>query len=974
MLGGMPQAVAEEQDTSNIVFAETQPDIVALRYFSQTGQRDRFNKELARLQKTFPNFNPTYESFLKNEEVDEKLWTLFGEQQLEQLENEIAKLKETTPYWKPSEEMLEQLRIAKIRVEFTQAYDRNDFNRIIELAGSSPELLNENNLTVVWMAGEALAREKQNDAAFEMFEFGVNIGRSSPQLPILIQKASRYLAFSETSRFVRQLKIDEMDDSRANQILERHLRGVVLRSADQIIAFPPNLEKDVEQFGVDALAKNRFDDVELLGWTFFGLNDFDKASRWFDALPPQIVEPKLLQGKILSLRNSENLTQALYLANRWKDSSREIAAMYINLNAPIVSSPQSGQLEDELIADFQRISTKYKIAEGAEALGWYQVNTGDVIGETNWFTQAALWRGENTNSPSIIEGRILTLKNTNRLDEARKLAAEWRTNSPEFARLYVDLHIADLLASDDGSLSPEFLSTFEEATELSKSASGSEALGWYNLTRAQDVTANKWFDMSVDWRNAELPENAKIYEGKIIALKRSGNLKQARILANRWREKTPEIANLYIDLNAAILLNPKVKKQEKDFIDAYVEITERYRSEQGAEALGWYLVNTGQSKFASQWFDKALQWKNNGDRADATKLIEGRIIAARQGGRIKEARRLASKNAHLSRSIAQQYVGLYSKSLSKNRGPKRSKNFINQYGDVTKRYKFAEGAEALAWYAHNRNRFKTADIWFDRALVWNETETAAFGKTLNASKRKLRKRFATLKKRYAKRYKSVAKLQYPTATKKAKKTKVAAAKKPKISRYDQLATAMVNANRKGQYKKCAQLGGQLAKAGLARGKDYELRGWCQINRKQFKSASASFSRAIKLGGINKSNARYGLGLAALNTGQLKQAASIAKTLPKKRKNDILKNILTRQALNAYENRRYKQTIAILDELKKYGREPRGMSEIRGWSLLKRRKTKSAIAVFKRLDNQVSTRKSRKALAIARNQLFSHLES
>jgi len=528
------------------------------------------------------------------------------------------------------------------------------------------------------------------------------------------------------------------------------------------------------------------------------------------------------------------------------------------------------------------------------------------------------------------------LKNTNRLDEARKLAAEWRTNSPEFARLYVDLHIADLLASDDGSLSPEFLSTFEEATELSKSASGSEALGWYNLTRAQDVTANKWFDMSVDWRNAELPENAKIYEGKIIALKRSGNLKQARILANRWREKTPEIANLYIDLNAAILLNPKVKKQEKDFIDAYVEITERYRSEQGAEALGWYLVNTGQSKFASQWFDKALQWKNNGDRADATKLIEGRIIAARQGGRIKEARRLASKNAHLSRSIAQQYVGLYSKSLSKNRGPKRSKNFINQYGDVTKRYKFAEGAEALAWYAHNRNRFKTADIWFDRALVWNETET--------------------------------------TATKKAKKTKVAAAKKPKISRYDQLATAMVNANRKGQYKKCAQLGGQLAKAGLARGKDYELRGWCQINRKQFKSASASFSRAIKLGGINKSNARYGLGLAALNTGQLKQAASIAKTLPKKRKNDILKNILTRQALNAYENRRYKQTIAILDELKKYGREPRGMSEIRGWSLLKRRKTKSAIAVFKRLDNQVSTRKSRKALAIARNQLFSHLES
>jgi len=302
-LGGMPQLAVAQQDTASIEVAKSQPDVVALRYFSRTGQRERFDKELARLQKTFPDFKPTYESFLQNEEVDQKLWKLFGKQQLEQLENEIAKLKERTPFWKPDEEMLEQLRIAKVRVNLTRAYDRNDFPKIIELAASTPELLNETNLTVVWMAGEALARENKNDAAFEMFDFGVSVGRSSPQLSILIQKASRYLAFSEAARFMRQLNVDEMDDDRANEIFERHLRGVILRSADLAVAFPPNLEKDVEQFGLDAIKQKRFVDVKLLGWTYFGLQEYEKASRWFDTLPPEAVEPKLLQGKILSLRN-----------------------------------------------------------------------------------------------------------------------------------------------------------------------------------------------------------------------------------------------------------------------------------------------------------------------------------------------------------------------------------------------------------------------------------------------------------------------------------------------------------------------------------------------------------------------------------------------------------------------------------------------------------------------------------------------
>jgi len=79
----------------------------------------------------------------------------------------------------------------------------------------------------------------------------------------------------------------------------------------------------------------------------------------------------------------------------------------------------------------------------------------------------------------------------------------------------------------------------------------------------------------------------------------------------------------------------------------------------------------------------------------------------------------------------------------------------------------------------------------------------------------------------------------------------------------------------------------------------------------------------------------------------------------------MQDVYGRQALHSFRTKRYKTTLRFLDKRKKFGYEDRGFAEVRGWSLLKRGKRKSALRIFTKLNKARSTRASRRAIRVAK---------
>ena len=331
-------------------------------------------------------------------------------------------------------------------------------------------------------------------------------------------------------------------------------------------------------------------------------------------------------------------------------------------------------------------------------------------------------------------------------------------------------------------------------------------------------------------------------------------------------------------------------------------------------------------------------------------------------GKLDRAAALVGKWIDASPEIGALFISVHAPALLQEKPPTMNAEFLRVYAAKSAELSSGEGAEALGWYAFNVRQLDAADAWFTKAMQWEETETAVFGKVLTAGRRKDKQTFDFLKANFAAKYPKVAALKYRVETLRKKPVAVKR-RSTKSSRAGSLRGQIANLHNAGRFAHCLQLTRELRRYGPLKAGDHQMRGWCLLGAKRPSEAERAFATAVARGGKSQTPSAYGQALAALRSGKTNQALSIANanSLTRKQRKVIDIEILTQRARAAFANRDYAASVHALDKRAKLTSESRDLTLMRGWAHFHSRRIGSARAIFASLDNQLSTRETQKGL-------------
>ncbi|WP_372521412.1 MULTISPECIES: hypothetical protein [Aurantimonas] len=183
------------------------------------------------------------------------------------------------------------------------------------------------------------------------------------------------------------------------------------------------------------------------------------------------------------------------------NGSREFDGIrFQKLRAEIGEEIAAGQKRSRVSANdlqaYERFAKATLSAEDASLLGWYHYNLQRFDMAKEWFSLAS----DIEPNPKHLEGYVLSLRNLDELDTAEDLAYREYEDSPELAKIYVEL-VADRMNDPAvaADLSVADLGRFQTVVEDTRSALGAQTLGWHLLEDDKIDEAGTWFEKSVDW-------------------------------------------------------------------------------------------------------------------------------------------------------------------------------------------------------------------------------------------------------------------------------------------------------------------------------------------------------------------------------------------------------------------------------------------------------------------------------------------
>jgi tetratricopeptide (TPR) repeat protein len=148
------------------------------------------------------------------------------------------------------------------------------------------------------------------------------------------------------------------------------------------------------------------------------------------------------------------------------------------------------------------------------------------------------------------------------------------------------------------------LKSFEAQVKQKKLANDADLLGWYHYSLKAWPVAAEWFKQGMDW--TKQPKSA---EGYALALRQQGQLTEAENVAYEWRNSSPLIAKLYIEILATALTQPNPAPVEEARLARLQEVVQATKSANGGQALGWYHYNRNEFPKSRQWFAASVEWE-----------------------------------------------------------------------------------------------------------------------------------------------------------------------------------------------------------------------------------------------------------------------------------------------------------------------------------------------------------------------------
>jgi hypothetical protein len=153
-------------------------------------------------------------------------------------------------------------------------------------------------------------------------------------------------------------------------------------------------------------------------------------------------------------------------------------------------------------------------------------------------------------------------------------------------------------------VTPEEMERFTAYVRTTRAPADLSLVAWYYYAQKEWDVAEAWF--SIGTKSSREP---KFMEGQILAMRAGGKSDLALEFAAEVKDRSPELAQQYIELVAEILSDPQTtldfpKRDLKDFEEFVVA----EKSALGAQAVGWRYIEDENLKRASNWFERSMDW------------------------------------------------------------------------------------------------------------------------------------------------------------------------------------------------------------------------------------------------------------------------------------------------------------------------------------------------------------------------------
>lgn len=162
----------------------------------------------------------------------------------------------------------------------------------------------------------------------------------------------------------------------------------------------------------------------------------------------------------------------------------------------------------------------------------------------------------------------------------------------------------------------------------------------------------------------------------------------------------------------------------------------------GASLLGWYAFQRDDLREALDWFKLSLA--TGGDAMTA----HGLAHTLRRLGYVRDAEDVAYAWRQPLVQNAILFTDIVEEQLTSARPIFVEPERLERYGRVVSETQSGEGAQALAWYAHNLCQFEVALPWFERAVAWFPKEATVLGYAVTLRRLNRQRDFIQVVNRY----------------------------------------------------------------------------------------------------------------------------------------------------------------------------------------------------------------------------------
>ena len=178
-------------------------------------------------------------------------------------------------------------------------------------------------------------------------------------------------------------------------------------------------------------------------------------------------------------------------------------------------------------------------------------------------------------------------------------------------------------AKDPNKTAPdEDIALLQQLATAGTKADDAVLLGSYLFTHKDPEGAVTWFQLA-----KTRSDTAEIARGLAYALNAVDRPAEAEAAAYRWRDAGAENKEAYLVVATALLAIDPPAKIEPEVMARMAKAISEAKYAPGAQDLGWYAYNTGQTLSAARWFSAALTWK-----ADMEPAAFGLALAAQKLG------------------------------------------------------------------------------------------------------------------------------------------------------------------------------------------------------------------------------------------------------------------------------------------------------------------------------------------------------